>query len=87
AGIIRTSSLSWTTPLHFVKKKQPVEWGMVGDYHSKKIPDKYPLPHMKDIATRLHVSRIFSKVDLCQHTTTSLLTKKQTQNGIYKSIR
>ncbi|QQP37553.1 Uncharacterized protein FKW44_017849, partial [Caligus rogercresseyi] len=42
---------------------------MVGDYralNAKTIPDKYPLPHMNDIATRLHGSKIFSKVDLCQ---------------------
>uniref|UniRef100_A0A0K2TCL3 Uncharacterized protein n=1 Tax=Lepeophtheirus salmonis TaxID=72036 RepID=A0A0K2TCL3_LEPSM len=69
AGIIRPSSSSWATPLHFVKKKQPGEWRMVGDYralNAKTIPDKYPLPHMNDIATRLHGSKIFSKIDLCQ---------------------
>ncbi|QQP52897.1 Galactose-1-phosphate uridylyltransferase [Caligus rogercresseyi] len=69
SGIIRSSSSSWASPLHFVKKKQPGQWRMVGDYralNAKTIPDKYPLPHMNDLASRLHGSKLYSKIDLCQ---------------------
>ncbi|XP_043212819.1 uncharacterized protein LOC122376896 [Amphibalanus amphitrite] len=42
-------------------------WRATGDYRAlngKTKPDRYPLPHIHSISTRLHGMRVFSKVDL-----------------------
>ena len=67
AGIIRPSNSPWASPLHMVPKKTPGKWRATGDYralNSKTKPDRYPLPHIHSISTRLHGMRVFSKVDL-----------------------
>ena len=67
AGIIRPSVSPWASPLHMVPKKTPGKWRATGDYralNSLTKPDRYPLPHIHSISTRLHGMRVFSKVDL-----------------------
>lgn len=67
SGVIRPSKSSWASPLHMVPKEKPGEWRVTGDYralNSVTIPDRYPLPHVHDLATKLHGSRVFSKLDL-----------------------
>ena len=67
AGIIRPSNSPWASPLHMVPKKTPGMWRATGDYRAlngKTKPDRYPLPHIHSISTRLHGMRVFSKVDL-----------------------
>jgi hypothetical protein len=66
AGVIRRSSSSWSSPLHMVKKKCGT-WRPCGDYrrlNSATVEDKYPLPNMGDLSSRLDGCTIFSKLDL-----------------------
>jgi hypothetical protein len=67
-GIIRQSSSQWSSPLHMVLKTD-TSWQPCGDYHQlnlQTVKDKYPLPNMKDLATRLEGCRLFTKLDLCK---------------------
>jgi RNase H-like domain found in reverse transcriptase/Reverse transcriptase (RNA-dependent DNA polymerase) len=66
AGIIRRSSSQWSSPLHMVRKKDS-GWRPCGDYRRLNIitkEDKYPLPNMGDLSSRLDGCHIFSKLDL-----------------------
>lgn len=65
-GICRPSKSSWSSPLHLVPKSKN-EWRPCGDYRAlNKVtePDRYPVPHIHDIASNLHGKKIFSKIDL-----------------------
>ena len=66
AGIIRRSSSCWSSPLHMVPKKDG-SWRPCGDFrrlNAATKDDKYPLPNMTDLSSRLDGCRIFSKLDL-----------------------
>ena len=66
AGVIRRSSSCWSSPLHMVQKKCG-GWRPCGDYrrlNAATVEDKYPLPNMGDLSSRLDGCVIFSKLDL-----------------------
>jgi len=66
AGIIRRSSSPWASPLHMVKKPDG-SWRPCGDYrrlNTQTVPDRYPLPNIADFSSRLHGSKVFTKLDL-----------------------
>ena len=65
-GICRPSNSQWASPLHVVRKKSG-EWRPCRDYrrlNSVTIPDRYPLPHIQDVAHQFHELKIFSTLDL-----------------------
>ncbi len=65
-GIICQSSSQWSSPLHTVLKKDGL-WRPCDDYCQlslQTVEDKYPLPNMADLATRLDGCRLFSKLGL-----------------------
>lgn len=65
-GICRPSKSPWASPLHIVPKKKPGEWRVVGDYRRLNAvtkPDKYPVPHLHDIANSFTGKNIFSVID------------------------
>ena len=67
SGIIRPSKSPWSSPLHLVPKKDPGEWRPCGDYrllNNATKPDRYPIPHMKDVSLKIHGMKVFSKIDL-----------------------
>ena len=56
AGIIRRSSSPWASG----------SWRPCGDYrrlNTQTIPDRYPLPNIADFSSRLHGSKVFTKLD------------------------
>ena len=66
-GVIRPSRSPWASPLHLVPKRDPGEWRVTGDYRALNAvtkPDRYPLPHIQSLSTKLHGMTCFSKVDL-----------------------
>ena len=66
AGIIRCSSSPWVSPLHMVKKPNGSGRPCI-DYHclnTQTVPDRYPLPNVADFSSRLHGSKVFTKLDL-----------------------
>ena len=67
AGTIRPSNSPWASPLHLVPKNKPGEWRVTGDYralNSMTKPDRYPLPFIQSLPTKLHGKTRFSKLDL-----------------------
>jgi hypothetical protein len=65
-GVIRRSDSAWSSPLHMVRKADG-SWRPCGDYRRLNLvtqPDKYPVPNIQDLSSRLHGCRIFSKLDL-----------------------
>ena len=64
-GIIRRSNSPWSFPLHMVPKGYG--WRPCGDYHrlnNVSTTDKYPVPHILDLAVNLTGMKIFSKINL-----------------------
>ena len=64
SGIIRRSDSPWSSPLHMVQKKDS-GWRPCGDYHRLNnitTPDRYPLPNMQDLNSRLAGCKVFSKL-------------------------
>ena len=67
-GIITVSDSAWSSPLHMVNKKNG-EFRPCGDYrglNSITIPDRYPIPNLNDVSSKLSNKTVFSKIDLVQ---------------------
>jgi len=66
AGIVRRSNSPWSSPLHMVPKADG-SWRPCGDYRRLNLAtkrDRYPLPSILDLSSRLHGCHFFSVVDL-----------------------
>ena len=64
-GIIRHSKSPYSSPLHMVPKGEG--WRPVGDYrvlNSQTRPDRYPMPNIKCVSSKLARKTVFSKLDL-----------------------
>ena len=60
AGIIRSSSSPWASPLHMVKKPDS-SWRPCGNYHrlnTQTISDRYPVVNIANFSARLHISKV-----------------------------
>jgi hypothetical protein len=66
AGIVRRSNSPWSSPLHMVPKADGT-WRPCGDYRRLNLAtkhDRYPLPSILDLSSKLHGCRYFSVIDL-----------------------
>ena len=66
-GIVRRSESPWSSPLHLVPKSTPGQWRPCGDYRALNAitkPDRYCMPHIHSVTSKLHGMKFFSKVDL-----------------------
>ena len=66
AGIVRRSNSPWASALHMVPKPDG-SWRPCGDFrrlNNATVPDKYPVPNIRDFTNRLAGSHVFSKLDL-----------------------
>jgi cleavage and polyadenylation specificity factor subunit 1 len=66
AGIVRRSNSPWSSPLHMVPKPDG-SWRPCGDYRRLNLAtthDRYPLPSILDLSSKLHGCRYFSVIDL-----------------------
>ena len=66
AGIIRRADGPWASPLHLVPKPDG-SWRPTGDYrllNAATVPDRYPLPNIRDFTANLWGRCYFSKIDL-----------------------
>lgn len=64
-GIIRPSSSQWSSALHLVPKKSGA-WRPCGDYralNARTIPDRYPVPLLRDYNHALHGTTIYTVLD------------------------
>lgn len=54
-------------PLHLVPKSTPGQYRPCGNYRHLNLlpkPDKYPLPNINTLGSKLHDKHMFSKIDL-----------------------
>ena len=66
-GIVRRSESPWASPLHLVPKPTPGQWRPCGDYRALNAitkPDRYCMPHIHSVTSKLHGIKYFSKIDL-----------------------
>lgn len=64
-GIMRPSKSPWSSALHLVPKKGGA-WRPCGDYralNSRTVPDRYPVPLLRDYNYALHGATVFSVLD------------------------
>jgi hypothetical protein len=63
---VRRSNSPWSSPLHMVPKPDG-SWRPCGDYRRLNLAtkhDRYPLPSIQNLSTKLHSCKFFSVVDL-----------------------
>ena len=68
-GIIRPSKSPWASPLHRVSKPGTNKKRNTGDYRNVNTittPDRYPVPSLHTVTSKLHGKSVFSKIDLLQ---------------------
>jgi len=65
-GILSPSRSPYSSAMH-MQRKMDGTWRICGDYrrlNRMTLPDKYPVPHLRDFTHRLHGCNIFSTLDL-----------------------